>query len=52
MIRMRRLLRLNSFIKRGNSKINQRILINEIRQIVIIAPERFLPMIQCPLKQK
>jgi hypothetical protein len=51
-IKMIRLVLLNSFIKKGNSKINQRIFAKEIRQIVIIAPERFLPVIQCPLKQK
>jgi hypothetical protein len=52
MIRIIRLILFNPFIKIGNSKINQRIFINDMRQILIIAPGRFLPMIQYPLKQK
>ena len=52
MIRIMRLILLNSFIRIGISKTSQRMLIKEIRQITIIAPERFLPVIHRPLKQK
>jgi hypothetical protein len=43
---------MNKIMRFKYSKINQTILVNERREIVKIAPERFLPVIQCPLKQK
>jgi hypothetical protein len=43
---------MNRIIRLEHTNINQRILVNERRDIVKIAPKRFLPVIQCPLKQK
>lgn len=46
MIRINRLVLLNSLIKIGNSKMNHSRHVNVMTKIVIIAPEKFLPFKQ------